>query len=416
MVRRRNESRLSSALKRAGNVRILIAITIAIGGGWLSVLLAVSGVTRTKNPEIAIKVVPIESNALANRADHIFFKNSTKPSSTVTQLARKALEQQAINPKAVRLLGYAADAKGDKLRALALVKMAERLSRREPGAQLWQIEHYAQANDNKKTLHHYDILLTTKPDTHALLFPRLSNAIEDASVRAALIPYLKQKKQWMNEFLWHSINNDKKLSNVVNLIVESSGLSRDDENALAQQLTLLGRLVSEKQFDEARRIYTLMPNADVTLLANPAFVDLDREARFGVMGWQIHDDPNAGGVFAGEKDQGPPALTIFTNPSTTRTVASRLMYLRPGSYLFRAKLSRLQRGDGGYIRIQMRCPTNSGEAPVWVYQLDRGRLPAPLEVPTSCPVQFLDIVGSGGVGQIGMEADIHSIAIVRKSG
>jgi hypothetical protein len=81
------------------------------------------------------------------------------------------------------------------------VTAAARVSRREPRTQLWLIEHYAQQNDTARTLNHYDILLMTKPVIQRLLFPRLSNAIADAPIRAALIPYLRQDKAWMSGFL-----------------------------------------------------------------------------------------------------------------------------------------------------------------------------------------------------------------------
>lgn len=421
MARKKKENRFLGGIRAVGYARILAALAIALVGGWLSLALALSGVTRSKAPQMALMFVPGESAALANRADQLFFASPTKPPAATSRLARKALEQQAVNPKALRLLGYKADAQGEEQRALALVKMAARLSRREPGTQLWLIEHYAQANDTEKTLEHYDIVLTTRPDTQALLFPRLSNAIADAPIRAALIPYLRQDKAWTSAFLWHAINSDKDVSNVVNLILEAKGFPRNKpgvETSREQEKSLINRLVAENRFADARRIYGLVPGASPALLTDPAFADHDRDGRFGAMVWRIPDDPNAGGGFSGSKGQGQsnrerPTLSIFANSATTRTVATRLLYLQPGSYRIAVKFAQFERGDGGYVQLQMRCPTNEASAPLWTFGVDPKRGVGQFDVPASCPVQFLDIVASGGKGQLGLEAVIASIAITQ---
>lgn len=416
MARKKNENRFLGVIKAIGLVRILTALAIALVGGWLALALAVSGITRSKSPQVALMFMPGESNALGNRADQLFLTNPTNPPAVITQLARNALEHQAVNPKALRLLGYNAEAKGDSERALTLIKMAARLSRREPGTQLWMIEHYAQANDTENTLNHYDILLTTKPDTQALLFPRLSNAIQDAPIRAALLPYLLQDKGWTSSFLWHAINTDKDLSNVVNLIMEAKGFPKNKpgvETSREQELSLLGRLVGENRFANARRIYALVPGATLALLTNPAFSEYDRDARFGVMGWRILDDPNAGGGFIGKKREGKPALSIFASSASTQTVASRLLYLQPGSYHLAVTLAQYEPGDDGYVQFRLRCPTSEAATPLWTFGIDPKRNTGQFDVPANCPVQFLDIIASGGKGQLGLEATISSVTITR---
>lgn len=414
MALRKQERSFILSIKQIGARRIAVALIIVMVGGWASSTLSLSGLTRSKNPQVALMAVSGESNALANRADQLLLANPTNPPAAITKLARAALEHQAINAKAIRQLGYAADAKGDPKRALALVTMAERLSRRETGAQLWLIEHYAQANNTSKTLNHYDILLTTEPDAQTLLYTRLSSAIADEPNRAALLPYVQQDRPWVSGFLWHAISNDKDLSNVVNLITEAKGLPKNDKTKRAQEVALLGRLVAEKRFGDAKRIYELVPSARTTRLTNPSFDDDDRRARFGAMGWQIPDSPDAGGGFLNKDGQNAPTLSIFANSATTQIVASRLLYLNPGSYRFLTKISQLQSGDGGYVGFQMRCPTRSDIAPVWMFDIDPKRTSARIDIPSDCPVQFLDIIGSGGKGQLGMEAAISSIAITRQ--
>jgi hypothetical protein len=168
-----------SRLKAIGIARLLICAIVGVTGAWLALALAISGATRIKAPAAALSFVPNESVALASRADQIFFANPKAPPLEVERLAQAALLHQAINPKALRLLGYVAETKGDSVIAEKYVRMAAKLSRREPGAQLWLIEAAARTGNIPQTLVHYDIALRTKPDTQTILYPRLLSAIED---------------------------------------------------------------------------------------------------------------------------------------------------------------------------------------------------------------------------------------------
>lgn len=411
MARPKKTDSVLAAVRTAGIVRILILSIIGLVGAWFAAALAISGIARVKAPQAALMAMPNESAALASRADQIFFANPKNPPRAVEALARQALENQAINAKALRILGYIADAKGDTIRAGQYVHMAARLSRREPGAQLWLIEAAARKGDVAQTLIHYDIALRTKPDTQTILFPRLLNAIEDRAIRTALKPYIRAKNGWAASFLPFAIGNSKNLPILVDLIVETGGLV-DAESAKNQELGLLSRLVAENHFADARRLFLQMPGAKPTRMASAAFDASDRDARFGPMGWQLIDDPDAGGGFTGKAGEQQTMLSLFANSATTRPVATKLLYLKPGNYLFAARLAHLDRGEGGFLRWQLRCPVAGGE-PVWTIDSINASLRAAFAVPANCPVQFLDLVASGGKGQTGLEATIASASITR---
>jgi tetratricopeptide (TPR) repeat protein len=392
-----------------GFVRIALCTLIGLVGAWFALGLAISGVTRIKAPQAALAFVPSESAALATRADQLFFANPKNPPTTVSQLALQALESQAVNAKALRILGYAADARGDGAQAERLIEMAARLSRREPGAQLWLIEASARNGDIAQTLIHYDIALRTKPDTQTILFPRLLAAIEDPEIRTALKPYIRADNGWATGFLFFANSNSRNLPALVDLIVETGGLA-DSESSKGQELGLLSRLVAESFFNEARRLYLQIPGARPARLTSAAFEASDRDARFGPIGWQLNDDPDAGGGFTGKADELQTSLSIFANSATTRPVASKLLYLKPGSYLFSARLSNLDRGDEGFLRWQLRCPAIPA-APVWTIDSINASLRASFSIPANCPVQYLDLIASGGKGQTGLEATVASVTI-----
>jgi hypothetical protein len=409
MVRVSKGNAIAARVRKIGFVRIAFFTVIGLVGAWLALALAISGVTRIKAPQSALAFMPSESAALASQADQLFFANPKAPQLAVSHFALKALEAQAINAKALRILGYAADARGDGVQAERYVRMAARLSRRELGAQLWLIEASARNGSVADTLAHYDIALRTKPDTHVILFPRLLSSIENTEIRMALKPYIRGENGWPASFLNFANSNSQNLPSLVDLIVETGGLV-DLDSARSQELSLLSRLVDESYFNEALRVYLQMPGARPTRLTSAAFEASDRDGRFGAMGWQLVDDPDAGSGFSGTAGKRQTSLSLFANSATTRPVASKLLYLKPGNYLFSSRLSNLDRGDGGFLRWQLRCPAIPA-APVWTIDSINASIRASFSIPGNCPVQFLDLIASGGKGQTGLEATVAAVAI-----
>lgn len=399
---------IKARIQKVGFVRIASCALVGSVGAWFALALAISGVTRIKAPQTALAFMPRESMALASQADQLFFANPKDPSPEVSQLALNALKEQAINAKALRTLGYMADARGDSAQAERFVRMAARLSRRELGAQLWLIEASARKGDVVQTLVHYDIALRTKPDAQMILFPRLLLAIEDPEIRTALKPYMRAKEGWAASFIYFANSNSKNFPALVDLILETGGLRATKS---PEELDLLSRLIAQKFFSEARRLYLQMPAANPARLTNASFDISDLEARYGPIGWQLVDDPDAGGSFISAPGGSQTSLAIFANSETIRPVAAKLLYLKPGSYFFSARLANLDRGDGGFLRWQLRCPAIDG-APAWTIDSINASLRAELIVPANCPVQFLDLIASGGKGQTGLEATIASVSVV----
>lgn len=410
MAKARKTSGWVPALQKIGYIRILILAVIGIVGAWFALMLSVTGVTRTKNPQMALMLLPGEGTALSARADQLFFENPEQPSPAARNFAVAALRQQAINPKALRILGYFASAQNDEAKAENLMEMAQRLSRRETGTQFWLIDSAAKKNDIKQALLHYDIALKTKPDAQDILFPRLLAAIDDPTLRLALEPYIRADNDWAVSFISYANAKSENLPALASLVAKTGGV-RDREMAQRQMVDLLGRLVGKSHFTEARSLFMSIPGAKSARLTSAALDSSDRNSRFGPMGWQTFDDSDAGGAFNAPEKNGTITLSVYANGSTTKTVARKLLYLKPGSYRFGSKLADLVSGDGGYLRWQILCPAGSGAPIIW--SVDSGNKVAQglIAIPASCPVQFLDLVASGGKGQTGLEATIASVSV-----
>ncbi len=412
--RRRSRSALPFALPEFRKVslqRLAIVAVLGLGATWLALALAVSGAKRTQNPALALRFMPHESTALASRADQLLLAKPEDPPQEARTLALDALRQQPLNPRALRVAGYLASAKGDENTARALIGLAASQSRRDALTQFFLIEDAVQRQDVKTALVHYDIALRTKLSAYDTLFPVLLGAIGDPAIRTALSPYIRANQAWARAFLSYANLNSKDLPTLVALILESGGLA-DPQAAHEQDVGLLGRLVHDRLFTDARRLYLHMPGASDARLGRIGFDASDQSGQFGAMGWQVSTEPESGSSFSTGIDHRV-SMSLLANAGTFASVATKILYLKPGRYAFEAQLSSIDAGDGGFIRWQLRCARPDGDKAVWALDSSAKVTKAMVSVPNDCPVQFFDIVASGGNSQSGMEATVASLTLRR---
>ncbi len=165
---------------------------------------------------------PIIRLALSRKADELFAaKQDPATLAKVEAMAKQSLRGGALNPVAIRLLGYVADARGDQKKAREFMLLSQKVSRRDFGTQLWLIEDAVKRNDKKQALYHYDIAMRTTPSSFPLLFPTLTGALDDPEVRAGLAPYVKAAPEWLLSFLPHAIGTSENPSYLVDVLLKA---------------------------------------------------------------------------------------------------------------------------------------------------------------------------------------------------
>jgi hypothetical protein len=145
----------------------LVAILSITGYlAWLSFIHAVANITWQQNPDMALRFVPDHPLALSRKADELFAeKQDPATLAKVEAMAKQSLRGGALNPVAIRLLGYVADVRGDQKKARELMLLSQKVSRRDFGTQLWLIEDAVARGDKKQALYHYDIAMRTTPSS-----------------------------------------------------------------------------------------------------------------------------------------------------------------------------------------------------------------------------------------------------------
>jgi hypothetical protein len=385
---------------------------------WLSFIHAVANVTWQQNPDMALRFVPDHPLALSRKADELFAeKQDPATLARVEAMAKESLRGGALNPVAIRLLGYVADVRGDRKRARELMLLSQKVSRRDFGTQLWLIEDAVARGDKKQALFHYDIAMRTTPSSHAILFPTLAGALDDPEVRKGLAPYVKAAPGWLPGFLNETINTSENPANLADVLVKAGRLpDRDDYRSYSN--ALLGQLAAKGKFPAFRQYYLSLNGSKAGALESARLGRLTVNLPYSQAGWQLVDSPAIGGSFSAPDKAGRSSLLAFAGSGERGELMRKYLFLKPGSYQFSALYDAQEAAPDSEIRWDLQCLSAAGNSSKWftTSPVRKGRASDVQEftLGAECPYQMLQLQLAGGSGQLGAEFTLRSVDIVRQ--
>lgn len=396
--------------------RILWRILIVAGTAALAAFSFASAVThivRDSNAEAALQFSPRDAVALSVAAESRLAaaKSAALVSAETRALIETSLTQQAVNARALRQLGFVFDVAGKTDKARQLIQLAERVSRREFGAQLWLIEDGIRANDMRSTLRHYDTALRSGYDNGSILYPILTAALDDVEVQAALTPYIRNPPPWFDIFLNLAITQGQNPAALAQTILRAGGLPDGDEFREFER-QLLGQLAAKQQYDQAVRFYRSLERVDPRLPTSMQLGGNATDQRFAPISWQLQIAPGVGGSFDGVPTAAAQRLAIYAGSGERGTVMNKLLFLSPGRYVVSQELSDVSLNGGASLDWEVRCLRQAGPEMLW-----RGTIPPkagrfalpPFTVGNDCAAQTVHLVMSGGSLQEGAQAVMSKI-------
>lgn len=399
-------------------VKLVVISAVTICLAWLSFIHAVANVTWQQNPDIALRFVPDHPLALSRKADELFAeKQDPATLARVEAMAKESLRGGALNPVAIRLLGYVADVRGDEKRARELMLLSHKVSRRDFGTQLWLIEDAVARDDKRQALYHYDIAMRSTPSSHAILFPTLIGALNDPEVRVGLAPYVKRTPHWLPGFLGQAIDTIENPANLADVLVKAGQLP-DDEPYRSQSNSLLNRLAAKGQFPAFRQYYLSLRGSAAATFASAAFDKNTVNLHYPAAGWQIVDSPGIGGSFSEADKAARHSLNAFAGSGERGELMRKYLFLKPGNYRFAAQYEAQDGAADSDIRWELTCVSATAPVSLWVSNqaVAKGRSgdAQDFAIGADCPNQMLQLQLAGGSGQLGAELTIRSVAVTRR--
>jgi tetratricopeptide (TPR) repeat protein len=393
--------------------RAIVIFGCAAALALSAALNAFVNVAERGNPSLALQLDPDNPVALAARGDIAWTEEkSAVNDQNIKKMARQSLRGLALNPKAIRLLGFAHDADRQPKVAHRLMALAEKTSRRDIGTQLWMIESAVTAGDVRKTLHHYNTALLTNPQTDEVLFPKLAAALDDGEIRAAAAPIVRSDPSWLSAFMGHVIWNSAHADSLAQTIMGAGGL-RDTAENRSTESQLIGRLSAQGKYDTARQFYLSLKGADRNVLQSAALRNVSERARYAPISWKLEASSGVGAVANGQGSN--TQMQVYASPAANGIAAQKLLFLRRGDYALSFSTGPVALNAGANAYWIVNCVTVDNARPILRQDILPGtalRLyKAAFKVDETCPSQLLQLVASGGEGQSDTSFAVQAISI-----
>lgn len=390
---------------RAGS--IALALGIAAGGVWIGAQ-TLGGIVLKSNVELANTLNGGNASILGARSLQFLGAGMFR---AAVPFAWRALRHDPTVISAVQAIGLTEQATGKTGRVDRLLSYAQKLSRRDLRTHLWAIENYVALGDTRPVLREYDLALRTSPEARELLFPILGNAVVNPVVARDLLPRLRRKPPWYDDFQVY-LATDQRVTPVTAVAFLRMARGAGLAIPLTGLATLIARSLDAGQYSTAWTAYRLKrPGADRRGLRDPDFTAIpDDPAPFD---WNLSND---GSILARAAPQnGVGRLEVEAGAGSTGVAARQGQLLPPGRYRLVADADAISQGASLTWTLTCRDGPELAKLPMAANKAMR-YAGAGFVVPASCGMQALTLTADAGENPEGLHTAITKVMIASIAG
>lgn len=342
------------AIRQGLTPAAIVAVVVAISLAWLAFMNARVGVGLQLMPGTAMGAGfdPMKARlaALEKRQMAPGFKDEA----AAIGLAKAALRQSPMNPRALRMLAFADVQNGKTDLAEAKMVLADRLSRRDGATQLWLADRRGRQNRVGDALRHIDVLLRTSPEATVPLLERLAGALALPEARAAIKPMMVADTPWIERFFAIAVERSPSMVPLGELVASLREAPRVDrlEGSYA---SLVYQLAGEQQYDLMRKVYTKLPAARSGDLYDVSLRSAVDPTGYRPVIWDFGSRSDRGAAMLG-----PDEAEFFAMTDVRGVAASKAVFLKSGGQALRFRKKEGAAGDGAAAFWRISCV--SGDA------------------------------------------------------
>lgn len=350
--------------------------------------------------------------ALVNKGSHV-------NSAIAQRLGRAALTHAPLTPRSLWLVGKSMEIKGDKRRARVAMVQAERISRRDSAVQLWLGADRLANGAIAPGLRHYDLMIRSDQQAASAIIPRMAMIMLAPEGRRQLAPYIRDDNPWLLSLFQSAVTDLPRTAPVAQLLVDRRKTAPDSQGMRQVYDALMNRLVNERAYSLALRLYPLLPGAKSASLRNVSgSVDGQIDQGYPPFIWNFSDRNEQGAEFVSVEGGGT-GLDIFGAPGTVGIAATKLVTPKPGDFLYWKVADRSSNMDGS-ASWAMTCVIgeSKGKRAQSVNLLSsavpQNRLQK-MAIPDGCGLVLLEMHVAGGIGRDPIHLTVSALKLAPDS-
>ncbi|MEX0852703.1 MAG: hypothetical protein WD036_05380 [Bauldia sp.] len=301
---------------------------------WTIVSTTAATTYAINDPETALAWEPSASSALIALAERRLLAAETAGDlAAADRLAERALIANPLEERGLRLLGFAADLRGEAGRAGVLMRRAAERSLRDPVVQAWLFDARVRSGDVARAIDHADVMLRTRPELGGRIMPALVRFAEDPAARVPLVAHLAESPPWREWFLTGLSGRNTPPGAalpVLSALRSTSAPPTDREFK-----PYLDRLIESGDFERAHLVWLLFLPGE--RLGNLRYIDNgDFERPIGDLpfDWAVSRIGGASTLIetTGTAGSGKAVHVVFAGGRVLYRNLAKLLVLPPGSY------------------------------------------------------------------------------------
>lgn len=320
----------------------------------------------------------------------------------VRENAREVLRREPLEAVALRQmaeLGPNSPGQG-----LQLLRLSERVTRREPISQILLVNAEAGANNNAQALVHYDRALTIWPQLGTTLLPVLASGLSDPALVGQLSRFAD--RPWFPPLLGMGLERGAPVPAVARLARSAQAhLPATERQSLSAEL--IGKLLALKRHDDIRAFVASLGGPERMILDDLAINRATTDSRSLPLSWRLTSDTAISSEFVP-----PSGMRVTVSPSSSGVAAGRLTLLQPGSYTLLLRFGYDPGAPRATLRWALEC--DDGRT-IWRTDLASDRTSASystqIVVPQGCNQQSWRLDAGADDSQFASIARIDSLSL-----
>lgn len=239
-------------------------------------------------------------------------------SAALVQLAREAYAIDPLQVSTLRTIAVNELAQGREEQARRLMRLAERVSKRDEIVNLWLARDYGMSGDADAMTASFDHALRTSARAREVAMRPVVNALATEDSHVPLGELLSKRPDWERAFWREFVQNPVAFANA-EAFFSRSGISVD-RIPLGDRRTLYANLKAQRRFDTLSRLAALDPDTreSAAALAAGGFVTADEG---NPLAWTLHSRGTYGTTLRDE----PAALEIDARGGSFGLAAERIV-------------------------------------------------------------------------------------------
>lgn len=334
------------------------------------------------------------------------------------EAGRSLLVTAPLSPTLMRSIGLGLDAAGNRPAAERAMVAAGRLSRRDGLTQTWLANAALSRSEATAGLKHFDIFLRTyKPSETGVVINQLVAVLSYPDARKELVRYVDPANPWYARFMGAAVVRAPSSAHVAELLLGAKTVP-DGEFLRSHYAVLFERLIRERAYSQALRLYPRLPGAKVAVLRSVAVTPETLFVGYSPATWAFANESDQGGAPLESKHGG--ALEFYAMPDTVGVAGQKLIeFPNPGASqsIYWSIVERKANGGSSAV-FRLRCLTSSLETMVQTVNLlaAKARARMRVTVPAGCRLAMLEMHMTGGIGRDPARIVVDRLALRESAG